>query len=166
MFGARYEADLEGDHVRDLEDDGVRGGVERGDDLQETVSLAHIRHVQFGHRLTEVPVSDNLPTADEIEDELLQYCDVLLGRVPSPVESPYLSLAEVATAYYARAQELDMLIHMEERVGSVTRAHPLYRTRTGSLRSFIEMAKKMAELGSRRLTQEQVITQQRLDADL
>lgn len=120
-----------------------------------------VKHAQFGHKLTEVPVSDNLPSAEEIEDELLQYCDVLLGRADPPVESPYLGLAEIATAYYARALEIDMLIHMEERLGEVTRAHPLYRVRTGSLRSFIEMAKKMADLGSRRLTQEQLLAEER-----
>jgi hypothetical protein len=123
-----------------------------------------VRHVQFGTRLCEVPVGSNLPTAEDIEEELLGYCDVLLGRVPAPVESPYLQLAEVATAYYARAQELDALIHMEERIGSVTRAHPLYRVRTGALRSFIDLSRKMAELGSRRLTQEQVLAQQQLDS--
>lgn len=118
---------------------------------------SEVRHVQFGSRLSEVPVGDYLPTAEEIEEELLGYCDVLLGRTPSPVESPYLALAEVATAYYARAQELDALIHMEERIGSVSRAHPLYKVRTGALRSFIEMSRKMADLGSRRLTQERLL---------
>ena len=120
--------------------------------------------VQFGTKLSEVPVSDHLPDAGEIEDELLEYCDVLLGRSPAPVSSPYLGLAEVATAYYARAQELDMLIHMEERIGTVTRSHPLYKVRTGSLRSFIELSRKMADLGSRRLTQEQLLASMRLDA--
>lgn len=128
---------------------------------EEKDFVAHPAHVQFGYRLSEVPVSDNLPSAGEIEDELLEYCDVLLGRVDSPVDSPYLGLAEVATAYYARALELDMLIHMEERLGSVGRSHPLYKTRTGALRSFIEMSKKMADLGSRRLTQEALLTEQR-----
>lgn len=123
--------------------------------------IKHKDHVQFGYKLTEVPVSDNLPTPEEIEDELLQYCDVLLGREDPPVHSPYLGLAEVATAYYARALELDMLIHMEERAAQLSRSHPLYRVRTGSLRSFIEMAKKMSDLGSRRLTQEQLLSEER-----
>ena len=89
---------------------------------------------------------------------------MLLGRKPSPINSPYLGLAEVATAYYARAQELDMLIHESERNGDVVRGAPHYRIRTGALRSFIEMAKKMAELGSRRLTQEQLLYEARHDA--
>lgn len=123
-------------------------------------------HVQLGTKLSEVPVDSRLPTPAEIEDELLAYVDVLLGRVASPVSSPYLGLAEVASAYYARAQELDMLIHMEERIGSVGRGHPLYKVRTGALRSFIEMSKRMAELGSRRLTQEQLLHDMRLDSGL
>jgi hypothetical protein len=119
--------------------------------------------VQFGHRLTVVPLPAGLPDPDEIEAELLGYCDVLLGRVEPPVASPYLSLAEVATAYYARAQELTMLIHCGEREGSIPRGHPYYRVRVGALRDFIELSKEMAGLGSRRLTQEQLLRQQRLD---
>lgn len=122
------------------------------------------RDVQFGHVLTDVPLSSGLPSATEIEQELLEYCDVLLGRSAPPVESPYLDLCEIASAYYARALELDMLIHNEERARRVIRGHDLYKVRTGSLRSFIEMAKRMADLGSRRLTQEQLLQEQRYDA--
>lgn len=121
-------------------------------------------HVQFGSYLTEVPLGSELPSAQEIEDELTEYCDVLLGRVPPPVQSPYLDLCEVATAYLARALELDMLIHNEERRRVVVRGHDLYKVRTGSLRSFIDMAKRMADLGSRRLTQERLLQDQRYDA--
>lgn len=128
------------------------------------MDVAHPSHIQFGTKLSEVPVSKFLPTPGEIEDELLEYCDVLLGRKDPPVQSPYLALAEIATAYHARALELDMLIHMEERNGAVGRGHPLYKVRTGSLRSFIELSKKMADLGSRRLTQEQLLQAQRLEA--
>lgn len=95
---------------------------------------------------------------------MLSYCDVLLGRTEPPIASPYLSLSEIATAYYARGCELDIRIHEEERAGHVVRGHPLYRVRTGALRSFLEMSKKMAELGSRRLTQEQLLWEQRHDA--
>jgi hypothetical protein len=88
---------------------------------------------------------------------------VLLGRVPSPVYSPYLELAEVATAYYARAQELDMLIHQLEDRKEILRGTQYYRIRTGVLRAFIDMTKRMSELGSRRLTQEDLLTRQRRD---
>jgi hypothetical protein len=71
---------------------------------------------------------------------------------------------EVAAVYYARAKEIDMLIHWEEQNRRVIRGSPYYRFRTGQLRSFMEMAKMMADLGSRRLTQERLLSEQRYDA--
>ena len=142
---------------------GTHTGKQRG---RETLNIK-VRapdHVQFGHKLVQVPLPAGLPDADEIEAELLGYCNVLLGREDPPVQSPYLQLAEIAVAYYARAQELTMLIHIAEREGSVVRGHPLYRVRTGVLRDFLDMAKEMAALGSRRLTQETLLFQQRRDA--
>lgn len=126
--------------------------------------VAAASHIQFSTRLTEVPVGPGLPSPDEITEELIGYTDVLLGRVSPPCESPYLGLAEIATAYYARACELEMRIHEEERANRVVRGHPYYRLRTGALRSFLEMSKKMADLGSRRLTQEQLLWEQRTDS--
>lgn len=122
------------------------------------------RDVQFGHKLSSVPIGLGLPTVDELWVELRDMMDVLLGRVDPPIESPYLALAEVATAYYARAQEIDARIHAGEREGDIVRGSPYYKFRTGELRSFIELSKKVAELGSRRLTQEQLLQAQRLDA--
>lgn len=126
------------------------------------VKRATNRDVQFGTRLNVVPVIEGLADIDELLDEFLSYVDVLLGRVEPPIESPYLQLAEVATAYYARALEVDMLIHAKERCGEIHRGSPYYKFRTGELRSFTEMAKKCAELGSRRLTQEQLLLNQRI----
>jgi len=125
--------------------------------------IAHPRHVQFSHRLTEVETDQGLADVKDLWAEIKEYTDILLGRVQAPVSSPYLELAEVATAYYARALEIDMWIHAAEREGDVMRGSPLYKFRTGELRSFIEIAKKCAELGSRRLTQEALLQQQRLD---
>jgi hypothetical protein len=118
--------------------------------------------VQFGSRLNSVPVIEGLPEPDDLRDEFLGYVDVLLGRQPAPIESPYLQLAEVATAYFARGQEIDMLIHAGEREGKIHRGSPYYRFRTGELRAFLEMAKKCAELGSRRLSQEALLYNQRI----
>ena len=131
-----------------------------------SLRIAHPRHVQFGTRLTEVGVEYGLGTVDELWEEVSGYIDILLGREESPVASPYLTLAEVATAYYARAQEIDALIHVGEREGRIARGSPYYKFRTGELRSFIELSRKCAELGSRRLTQEQLLAQQRTDAAL
>jgi endonuclease III-like uncharacterized protein len=57
-----------------------------------------------------------------------------------------------------------MLIHWEEQNRRVIRGSGYYKFRTGQLRSFIEMAKMMADLGSRRLTMERLLTDQRYDS--
>ena len=120
----------------------------------------------FGHRLTDVDVIEGLPDIEELQDELLGYANVILGRADPPLQLDgfYLDLMEVAAVYYARAKEIDMLIHWEEQQRRVIRGSPYYRFRTGQLRSFMEMAKMMADLGSRRLTQEKLLMEQRYDA--
>jgi RNAse (barnase) inhibitor barstar len=121
------------------------------------------RDVQMAHHLSAIPVGYGLPHVEDLEKELDQMVDVLLGRVESPIDSPYLALQEVATAYFARAQEIDMLIHRAEHEGIALRGSAHYKFRTGELRAFIDLARRCAELGSRRLSQEQLLTQQRLD---
>ena len=128
--------------------------------------VRHPSHVQFGQRLTTVPLPAGLPDVPVILSELHEYWDVLLGRVDPPVDSPYLGLMECAVAYYSRAQEIDALIHEAEGTGAVKKSDPYYRVRVGPLRAFIEAARKHCDLGSRRLTQEDVISRQRYDAAL
>lgn len=99
----------------------------------------------------------------DIIDEIHAYWDVLLGRVESPINSPYLALMEVAVAYFSRAQELDALIHEGESSGAIRKNSPYYKVRVGPLRSFIEACRKHADLGSRRLTQEDLISKERYD---
>lgn len=98
---------------------------------------------------------------DDLLDEFMGYANVLLGRDPSPLQSPYLELMEVATAYHSRAREVEMELLTMEQSGVISRGDHLYRFRTGQLASFIEMARKCIDLGSRRLTQEQVISRMR-----
>jgi hypothetical protein len=131
-------------------------------------SVVHPDQVQqfsssFGQKLTDVPVNDSLPSPEEIQDELIYYCNVLLGREAPPIESPYMDLCEIASAYFARACELEIMIYWEEQHQRVMRGHPLYKIRTGQLRTFMDMAKRMADLGSRRLTQEQLLYEQKYD---
>ena len=121
------------------------------------------KQVQFGKRLTDVLVGIGLPDVDELKDEILHYANVLLGREDSPIESPYLTMQEVATAYHSRAREIEMMIFDAEREGAVAKGSPLYKFRTGSLSSFIELSKRAAELGSRRLTQEELLYRQKLE---
>lgn len=120
----------------------------------------------FGRRLTDVEVLEGLPPVEELCDELLGYSNVLLGRADPPegLNSFFLDLMEVAAAYYARAKEIDMHIHWEEQNRRVIRGSPYYKFRTGQLRSFIDMSKMMADLGSRRLTLEQMLSNARYDA--
>lgn len=82
--------------------------------------------------------------------------DVLLGREAPPVKPGPTALLETADAYYARAAELTMMLQKLEREGRITKADGHYKFRTGELRTFMEMAKRAADLGSRRLTEEQL----------
>lgn len=135
----------------------VPGGVRQG-------KVAHPSHVQFSRKVTEVEFPEGiLQTADELVDEFMGYARVLTGRDPAPLDSPYLQLAEIAGAYHARAREVEMLLLDAERRGEIRRGSDYYRFRTGSLRSFIEMCKRAYDLGSRRLSQEVLLTKQRLE---
>ncbi len=126
--------------------------------------VAHPSHVQFGTRLVDIPLSEGIPSVEELIEEFLGYANTLLGRADAELESPYLDLMEHAAAYYARAKEVEMLIFGEEHARRVVRGHPLNKFRTGQLRSFIEMSKMLADVGSRRLTQERLLEDQRYDA--
>ena len=101
-------------------------------------------------------LNEGLPNISKINEELLDMVDVLMGRVapPAPLRGTTLALLEVADAYYARASEIKMQIQKLEREGRVIRGAPLYKLRTGELATFMEMAKRASELGSRRLTDE------------
>lgn len=122
-----------------------------------------VNHIQFSRRLMDVPVEYGLPSVDVLWKELQEYMDILLGRVNPPISSPYLALAECATAYHSRALEIEAQIHAGEREGAIMKGSPLYQFRTGELRSFIALSKKAAELGSRRLTQEQLLAEERYE---
>lgn len=116
--------------------------------------------------MTSVESPEGLPEYEELVEEFLGYANVLLGREDPPVDSPYLQLAEVAAAYHARAREVEMLIYLGEQKGVVTRGSVFYKFRTGALNSFIEMSKRMYDLGSRRLSQETLLAQQRLEGGI
>lgn len=123
-----------------------------------------VPHVQFSRRLSDVPVGYGLLPVEDLKAEIQEYMDILLGRLDPPITSPYLALAECATAYHSRALEIEAQIHAGEREKEIARGSALNKFRTGELRSFIALAKKAAELGSRRLTQEQLLHQQRFEA--
>lgn len=86
---------------------------------------------------------------------------MLLGRVDPPIDNGILTLQEYANAVYSRGQEINMLIQSLERDGHVTKGSNMYKFRTGELRTFIELAQRAADLGSRRLTQAQMLYDER-----
>lgn len=85
-----------------------------------------------------------------------EYTDVLLGRVPPPFDRGILTLQEYANAVYSRAMEITARIQRAEASGAVLVKSAPYKFRTGELATFCEMAKRAADLGSRRVTVWQV----------
>lgn len=118
------------------------------------------RTIKQRPRLRAVPLGHGLPNLTVMRAELLDMTDVLIGRKEPPINAGHLTLMEVADAYYARASEMTMLIQEMESDGLIKRGRgndkgdALYQFRTGELRTFMEMAKRAADLGSRRLTEE------------
>lgn len=100
----------------------------------------------------------DLPT---MRDELKTMKDVLLGRIPPPVDTGISTLMEVAEAFHARAKDMEMHLHEAEADGHVLRGSKHYKFRTGELRDFIELVAKTIELGSRRITATQLEMQMR-----
>jgi len=102
-------------------------------------------------------MGSGVPTLTTLCGELQDMTDVLLGREAPPIDAGHITLMEVADAYFARASEITMLLQKAEREGTITRGSAHYKFRTGELRTFMELAKRAADLGSRRLTEEQLL---------
>lgn len=122
----------------------------------DTPTTEKTKPVDPKRRVRAVPMGVGIPNITKLQSELLDMTDVLMGRTEPPIDAGHLTLMEVADAYFARASEITMLIQKSEREGFTTRGDALYHFRTGEVRTFMEMAKKAAELGSRRLTKEQL----------
>lgn len=115
------------------------------------------KHVRRKTHLRAFKVGSGLPTLGELVEEIHEYTATLLGRRPPPYNPRYTeALMECADAYFARASEITMLIQQAEREGRIVRSSPFVKFRTGELRSFMEMAKRAADLGSRRITVRQM----------
>jgi hypothetical protein len=113
------------------------------------------RQSATGH-LRAVPLGTGVPNLTSLVSELQDMTDVLLGRDKPPIDAGHLTLMEVADSYFARASEITMLLQKAEREGQITKGSSHYKFRTGELRTFLEMCRRAAELGSRRLTEEQL----------
>lgn len=115
------------------------------------------RKVRQRDTLRAFKVGDSPINITVWRQELADYTDVLLGRREPPIPATsVMSLMEVADIYFARASEMTMEIQRLEREGRIDKANPAYRFRTGELRTFLDMAKRAADLGSRRLTEERL----------
>jgi hypothetical protein len=107
-------------------------------------------------KIRKFDVTAGLPNLTHLSSEIQDYWDVLLGRVDPPIDAGVLTLMEVADAYYARAGEIAALILQKERLGELPRSSKYIKFRTGELRMFMEVAKRCADLGSRRVTAKQL----------
>lgn len=111
---------------------------------------------QQTHHVRAFRLGDGLPNLTVMRNELLDMTDVLMGREEPPINAGVSTLLEVADAYFARASEMTMLLQQAEREGTVQRGSAHYKFRTGELRTFMDMAKRASELGSRRITYRQL----------
>lgn len=127
--------------------------------LKVQKGLAELRPFIAGE-VRSFPVLAGVGNLTSLADELIDMADVLLGRKQPPLDAGVSTLLEIADAYYGRAAELTMLIQRAEREGRIDKSSPYYKFRTGELRTFMDMAKRSADTGSRRLTREQLIYQQ------
>jgi hypothetical protein len=115
-----------------------------------------------GAQLRDIVFDDpGLPSLQEIRDEIDDMREVLMGRTLSPHDNGVNSLQETANAYYSRCAELTLLIQRAEVDGYVTKGSALYKTRTGELRTFMELCHRATDVGSRRLTLAQLEWQAR-----
>lgn len=94
-----------------------------------------------------------LPTLEACFDELTGYAEHLLTFVGDDVPlGKTMDLLEVASAYLARAYDLERRIYQREQTLTLARGSAEQRFRTGALESFICQAKVLRDLGSRRLS--------------
>ena len=120
-----------------------------------------------GERATDITVGYGLAHIDELEAEVDWMWGVLVGRHDMPIlpQSPHLALQEVATAYLGRALEMDTLILRGERKhkddpNHIAKGSLLQKFRTGDLANLIVLCRRCADLGSRRLTEFQMMHDQ------
>lgn len=91
----------------------------------------------------------------DLRDELADMRAVLLGEVDPPVMLGISTLYEVAEGYFSRACSIEQQIlgmFNSPAIPNTPAIVALNKFRASELRSFKEMAKSAAELGSRRIT--------------
>lgn len=108
------------------------------------------------HKIRTFRLGEGLPRPGDIRDELEDMRAVLLGHEDPPTTNGILTLMEIAEAYFSRACDLEQLILRAEAEGKIMKGRnsQYHSLRTQEIRSFKEMAKSAADLGSRRLSAE------------
>lgn len=117
---------------------------------------------EYKGRVREFRLGQGLPAPEVIREELRAYRDVLLGHEEPPINRGVLTLMEVAEGYFSRACDIEQQILEAQQTGRITKNGPYNSLRTQEIRSFKEMAKSATELGSRRLTAENLRAQQEM----
>ncbi len=99
--------------------------------------------------MLQVKTKQLLGDIDELKEELYEYVDVLKGEQESPIQESVTSLFELATAYYVRAKEIEMVIYDAE----MDSEKEYTKFRTGFLmKRKLNYSKRQKNLGSRLVT--------------
>lgn len=91
-------------------------------------------------------------TLEAMKNEVDGYWSVLTGRTKPPIDNGIMTLMEYSHTVFARCSYLYARIQRAEQEGGIARGSPMYRFRTGELRTMVEVARQAISLGSRRLT--------------
>lgn len=104
-------------------------------------------------------LGQGVPSVDQCRQEIDGYYAVFMGRIDLTEINRTTDLLEFATAVLARLNEMELLILRAENdmQTGFNRGSQFNRFRTGELRAAQDTARKMVELGSRRLSYAQMI---------
>lgn len=105
-------------------------------------------------------LGSGLPEPKAIRRELEDMRDVLMGRKEPPMQKGVATLMEIANGYFSRACEIEQLIYTAKAEGWLPKNKGYEQLRTQEIRSFKELSKAATELGSRRITFENLRYQQ------
>lgn len=112
-------------------------------------------HIYKG-KVRQFTLGAGLQTPKQIRKELSGYRDVLMGREDPPLQKGVMTLMEVANGYFSRACEIEQLILQAKAEGWLPKNQGYETLRTQEIRSFKELFKGATELGSRRITWEEL----------
>ena len=122
------------------------------------------KKTSYRGKVRQFRLGDGLPLPQDIRDEIAGYRDVLMGRADPPIDKGVATLMEVAEGYFARACEIEQLIYRAIAEGRLIgkKKTEYSQLRTQEIRSFKELSKSAAELGSRRITYENLMFQKEM----